>query len=207
MRTVVSVLGGLLLVAYPVAVYYGLPHLSTRQVALLLFGVLSLGVLLRMPRERAQALWPILRMPLAVGALLSLTLVLDDHRFLLATPVLINAVLLAGFFGSLLGPTPIVERFARLQVDDLSPSEVLYCRQVTAIWSAFFVLNGGTAAALALFAPLSWWTLYTGLISYVLMGLLATVEYVVRKARFGRFGDGFHDRLLRALLGKAAPHA
>ena len=36
----------------------------------------------------------------------------------------------------------MIERFARMQVDDLSEEEVLYCRRVTMVWCALFLLNG-----------------------------------------------------------------
>jgi uncharacterized membrane protein len=62
------------------------------------------------------------------------------------------------------------------------------------------VFNGATAALLAARASLDLWTLYTGLISYILVGLVGASEYTVRKYRFGRFGDHLADRLLRALL-------
>jgi uncharacterized membrane protein len=137
---------------------------------------------------------------LPVAAVLALSGFLDDHRVLLATPVLINLGLLVSFGGSLRTETPIVERFARMQVSDLSQAEVVYCRRVTQVWSAFFVLNGTAAAVLALAAPLSWWALYTGLISYGLLGLLGASEYVIRKRRFGRFGDNPIDRMLHAVL-------
>jgi len=35
--------------------------------------------------------------------------------------------------------------------------------------------------ALTLWAPLAWWTLYTGLISYALMGLLFAAEWLIRQ--------------------------
>ena len=50
-----------------------------------------------------------------------------------------------------------------------------------------------------LWAPLEWWTVYNGLVAYVLMGLLFVAEYVPRKLRFGRWGDGPVDRLLLRL--------
>ena len=56
---------------------------------------------------------------------------------------------------------------------------------------------------LALFAPLAWWSLYTGLVAYFLMGLLFTVEFVVRKATFRRFGDSLPDRVLARILRPA----
>lgn len=198
MRAVLTIVMAALTVMYPLAVYYGLTRLGTRSVVVLLAVMLALSALLkwktliREPRELAGIL--------LVGAALSLSALFDDHRFLLATPVLINAGLFVTFAGSLRTDTPLIERFARMQVSDLSAEELRYCRRVTQVWSVFFVLNGGTALALALLAPLSWWALYNGLLAYVLIGLLGASEYVIRKRRFGRFGDNPLDRALRAVL-------
>lgn len=200
MRTVLSSLVFVLLLAYPAAVYYGLTRLGARQLALWLVPLLLVTALARMPRERTAQWREALKAPAVMAVLLSLTAFFNDHRFLLATPVLINLVLLVGFAGSLRTPIPLVERFARMQVDDLSPAEIAYCRKVTQIWSAFFVVNGSTAGLLALTAPVSWWAFYTGIVAYVLMGLLGGSEYVVRKYRFGRFGQNPLDRLLQNLL-------
>jgi uncharacterized membrane protein len=200
MRTVLGIAAFVLVVAYPAAVYYGLTHLGARQLALVLVPLLVLTALARIPKQRRGAVRDALKAPAAMALLLSLTALFDDHRFLLATPVLINLVLLAGFAGSLRTAQPLVERFARMQVDDLSPAEIDYCRKVTQVWSLFFVLNGTVAALLALLAPLSWWALYTGILAYVLMGLLGATEYVIRKHRFGRFGEHLLDRLLQSVL-------
>lgn len=202
MRAVLTIFATVLTVAYPLAVYYGLTRLGTRSVAILLAVLLLVGALLkaksllREPREAVGLM-------VSLGALV-LSGVLDDHRFLLITPVLINAGLFITFAGSLRTATPLVERFARMQVSDLSAEELRYCRSVTQVWSAFFVLNGATAALLALLAPLSWWALYNGLLAYVLIGLLGATEYVIRKRRFGRFGDNVIDRALQSVLGQGA---
>jgi uncharacterized membrane protein len=194
MRTVVTVLAVALTISYPLAVYFGLTRLGTRSVVVLLAFLMLAGAILQ-KRKLSE-----LKGVLAAGFVLALTAFFNEHRFLLATPVLINLGLLATFGGSLRTETPIVEKFARMQVSDLSAEEVRYCRSVTQVWSGFFVLNGTAAAVLALTAPLAWWALYTGLIAYVLIGLLGASEYVIRKRRFGRFGDNPIDRALRAVL-------
>jgi len=53
------------------------------------------------------------------------------------------------------------------------------------VWCGFFVLNGAIALGTALWASEAVWSLYTGVISYVLMGLLFAGEYLVR-LRFKR---------------------
>lgn len=168
---------GLLLVGltYPFIVYLGMGHLSPRLFALML-GTLWLARALS-PRQT-----PLSR-TLSIAAL-SFCLVLalaDSSILLLGYPVLINLALLALFAGSLCSGMPIIERLARLQEPELPPSAVRYTRKVTWVWAGFFSVNAAIATGLALWAPLTWWTLYTGLVAYLLMGLLFAGEWLVRQ--------------------------
>lgn len=199
MRVAAAALHAVLVALYPLAVYVGLSRGRPRGVALVLLGLIVATALLRIRGAAREHLWVVLRVPMSVAALLTLASILDDPRLVLAMPVLVSGLLLWHFASSLSG-TPIVERFARMQKDTLSPAQVRYCRTVTVVWCGFFVLNGAAAAALAWWAPLSWWALYTGIIAYVLIGLVGTVEYVVRKHRFREYGPGLHDRLLARVM-------
>ena len=168
---------GLLLLglAYPFIIYLGIGHLSPRLFALLL-GALWLARALS-PRQT-----PLSR-TLSIAAL-SFCLVLalaDSSALLLGYPVLINLALLALFAGSLCSGMPVIERLARLQEPQLPPAAVRYTRKVTWVWVGFFSVNAAIATGLALWAPLTWWTLYTGLIAYLLMGLLFAGEWLVRQ--------------------------
>jgi len=124
--------------------------------------------------------------PLVAIATLVLAALLDARGWVLAVPVAINALLLAAFGATLRrGTMPMIERFARLQTGELTPEQQAWCRTWTAIWCLFFALNGAAALALALAAPLAWWTLYNGLIAYLLMGTLFAGEWLLRRRRFG----------------------
>ncbi len=199
LRAAAVVLQGALFVAFPLLVFGGVSRFGARRTALAL-GVLLLPGLVRAARRGRAQLLSALALPASAAVLLALAALLDDGRFMLAYPALVNAALLAQFGLSLRGERPIVERMARLSVPDLSPAEQRYCRSVTLVWCAFFVVNGTAAALLAAFAPRGWWAGYTGVVSYVLVGALFAAEYVVRKARFGRFGRGPVDRLLATFL-------
>jgi uncharacterized membrane protein len=157
--------------------------------------LLSPTLVAKLRRARREDLRALLALPLSVFTLVGLTALLDDSRYVLALPVLINLSLLIQFAGSLRS-TPMVERFARMQDPSLGAEQVRYCRSVTKVWCGFFVVNASLSAALALFASLSAWAVYTGLVAYLLLGTLASVEYVVRKFRFREYGPGLHDRLL-----------
>jgi uncharacterized membrane protein len=196
-------LQGALLVAFPLLVFSGVSRFGARRTAVAL-GVLLFPSLVRAAVLGRARLASAVALPGAAVALLALAAALDDGRFMLAYPVLVNAALLARFGLSLRGECTFVEELARLTAPDLSLEERRYCRSVTVVWCAFFAANGVAAAALAAFAPRAWWAAYTGAVSYVLVGVVFSTEYVVRKARFGRFGRGPVDRLLAAYLRRPA---
>lgn len=184
------VLGAAVVVSYPLLVYHGLLSWSARQVALVLLLVLAPLFLWRawrarrLDRKAARGLLPI---PLVVLASLAAGAALDAAGFVLVVPVAINALLLGSFASTLRGDgVPMIERFARLQVEELSAEEREWCRLWTWIWCGFFVVNGSIAAGLAAWAPVSWWAFHTGLLSYAVMGVLFAVEWLIRRRRFPR---------------------
>lgn len=190
-----------LTVAYPMAVYWALSSGRPRFAGVVL-GVFALVLLLsRAGQAKRGQLLSVLPAPLVVLLVVVVSSWLAEPRLLLLLPALINAVFLVTF-GSTLRPgaVPMVERFARLIDGDLSSAQQAYCRTVTWVWCAFFVANGGTALALALWASVRLWTLYTGLIAYVLMGLLFAAEYSVRSFLFRAQGRGLLAKRLGAIF-------
>jgi uncharacterized membrane protein len=114
--------------------------------------------------------------------------------------VLVSLGMFVAFARSLReGVTPMVERFARMVEPNLSPAELAHCRSVTVVWCVFFVLNAVVNCTLG-FIDHTWWALYTGVFAYIVVGGLLAGEYVVRKARFRRYGPALHDRLLRRIF-------
>jgi uncharacterized membrane protein len=203
MRAALNLLGAVFVLAYPLAVYFGLPRLGTHTFGLALAALLLVGLPLRLVGRKREHVWPIVRIPLTVIGLLLVGALFDDRRFVLALPVLTNVLFLAQF-GASLRTTPIAERFARAQEDDLSDAQIAYCRAVTAMWCGFFFANGAVSALLAIFAPLGWWTAYTGALGYVLVGLLASGEYLVRKHRFRKYNPHLLDRLIARVFPPGA---
>jgi uncharacterized membrane protein len=160
---------------YPFAVYYGMEHCSPQIFALCL-GLLWLARGLSQ-RDKPGNTWTTL---LALGFCLLLGLAGEPH-LLRWYPVLINGFLLALFSHSLKFGPPLIERLARLREPNLPPAAIKHTRRVTQVWIGFFLFNGLVVVALNFWAPLSWWTLYTGLIAYGLMGLLFVGEWLVRQ--------------------------
>jgi uncharacterized membrane protein len=170
-------LAGLL---YPFAVYYGMEHFAPWQFGLLLGGLWLARALTG--KRRPGSLW----MSVTAITFCALLALFDSPLLLRWYPVLISSFMLALFGLSLKYGPPVVERLARLSEPRLPDSAIRYTRQVTIAWCVFFLCNGLLAAALTLWAPLSWWALYTGLISYGLMGLLFAIEWLLRQRVRGR---------------------
>ena len=120
-----------------------------------------------------------------------------DPRALLLVPVFVNLGLLFAFGRTLRGGPTLVEQLARLREPALSAAQVRHCRTTTEVWCAFFAANVAICTALAWFAELWLWTLYTGVISYLLGALLFAAEWLVRSWRFHRLRAAWADPLLR----------
>jgi uncharacterized membrane protein len=172
----INSVSAVLILLYPFAVYYSVDYAETWQLA----AVLALLLLLRQlggGPAKPKGHW------LLTGALMlycGFAILHNNPVTLRFYPVLMNLGLLAIFGASLYFPPPVIERLARLQHPDLPPEGVLYTRKVTCIWIVFFLVNGLMAAATAIWCSFSVWSLYNGLIAYILIGLLMAIEYRVR---------------------------
>lgn len=175
MRALAQTVTALLLLGYPLAVYLGLNYLPGNGLALLLAALLGARLLLGKQKLKALAAPVVLGLLLALGSLLA-----KRQDWLLYYPVLVNACMLVLFASSLLKGPCMVERLARLAEPDLPEEARPYLVRVTQLWCGLFVFNGGMAAYTALFTSLEIWTLYNGLIAYLLMGLLGGGEWLYR---------------------------
>lgn len=183
--------------AYPFLIWSGLSRFEPRQLGLVVLVFFGLRFALQRPARAVAAVRTLWLPTVSIGLIIAAVLFWNDPIGLLLMPVAISLGFLATFLVSLRTPLPMIERFARLQVDTLSPEEIEYCRRVTWIWCAFFTVNASIAAALAASRRLDAWAFYTGFASYLLMGTLFAAEYVYRHARFRRYVGGFADPLLK----------
>ena len=115
--------------------------------------------------------------------------------FLKIYSVVISATMLFVFGSTLFMPPNIIFRFATLSDKSIKGSSFEdkvynYCQKVTLVWCCFFILNGSVAAlttfsdkifGLSPEAARKVWAVYNGGISYVLMGTLFIVEFIIRK--------------------------
>ncbi|HBZ71595.1 MAG TPA: hypothetical protein DEP35_18465 [Deltaproteobacteria bacterium] len=176
-------------VVYPFALRVLLEHTGPRlAAAAVLFG-LALSFLVR----RAFGHEPLrpLAAQHALGASAALLALAQGKELaLLLLPALVSLGLF-GFFGATLwhGP-PMIERVARrVSGGGFLEEMVPHCRQATIAWCVFFFANTGAVTALAVAAPLAWWTFYTGVVAYLLMGALFAGEYALRTVRKRRLAS------------------
>ena len=105
--------------------------------------------------------------------------------FIKLYPVLMNLIFLFTFGSTLFLPPNICFRFACLAQKNLPKSHIArrvekYCFKVTLIWCAFFSLNGTVAFYTVFSKSDKIWSIYNGGIAYALMGVLFSVEFLVR---------------------------
>ncbi len=195
----------LIAITYPALVYFGLTVMEPREVALCAGGALLLRTLVIAParlRAYVRSFW----LPVAVVVMTVVVAGASNHPLaLLMTPVFINLGLLGTFAASLLQTESLVERIAKVQAPELSKEELAYCRRVTMVWCGFFVMNAAISLALALRGNLGAWAVYTGAVSYVLIGMLFAGEYVYRHWRFRRYLGAPGDAVLEWLFPPRRP--
>jgi uncharacterized membrane protein len=161
---------------YPFLVYLGLRVMPAGVVALALVALLALRITVRRAQRDRDDL------PFVVAAaIILLVLVRFPLVGLKIYPIVLSLTFAVVFGYSLLSPPLVVERLARLRQPDLPVAANSYLRKVTIAWLFFFIVNATISAATAASGSIKLWTLYNGLISYILMGLLFAGEFLVRQ--------------------------
>jgi uncharacterized membrane protein len=167
-----------LTVAYPLLVFVTLHFWHVRGLGYLtlVVGLIRIATGLRNPvRKNSSYAGGLL---VLLGGLILLTEASLPARLY---PVIINLALLVWFGWSLAHPPPVIERLARLTQPQLPDHAVAYTRGVTWVWCGFFLVNGMAALYTTVYASLEVWTLYNGLIAYLLMGTLFGAEFLIRQ--------------------------
>ena len=179
---VLAPFGLLLLVSYPLAVYFALaanrPGLAT-ALCLVSLAVLALAAPRRW-RLTAIAL-------LALVALLAFVSGLGT-QLSYVPPVVVNLGL-AAWFGVTLraGNEPVISRFARIERGHLAPDLVAYTRRLTKVWTVFFLAMAAVSAALAALPSAALWAWFTTFGNWICVVALFLGEYVYRRRRFAHY--------------------
>lgn len=180
MKRIVTILLTAVFIAYPLLIYLGLTTLSPAVLGVVLIALLALrlSVVANLSRDKLKPLLPI---TLAGVLPATASLIFNSERALLLMPVFVNATLLLTFGWTLFRGPNMTSRFAALTEPIITDEISQYCRTVTVLWCIFFFINGLVSAYTVFFASKEYWTLYNGLISYILIGLLVGGEMLVRK--------------------------
>ena len=162
----------LITLLYPFAVFWSLErHLSMRFMVV----ILGIGVTAGFLKHGKKTV-------LLLGVLLCTALyVFNDIMFLKLYPVMMNALMCAAFWSSLY-KKPLITVFAEKMHCVLDDDGLAYTRKVTVAWTAFMAAN--TVLSMVSVFLSDWlWTLYNGLISYILIGIMIVGEYLIRQRR------------------------
>ncbi|MBR9728316.1 hypothetical protein ACFOD0_14045 [Shewanella intestini] len=167
-----------LLALYPFLVYFGIQQQQTSGLLLILGGAF-VARLIFAPDNKP------LKIMTYITSTLGLCLVLVSHfasqkAWLLFYPVVINISLSLLFLSSVLVNQPIITAIAKWREPDLPETGIIYTRKLTYVWAVFCAINA-VIAAITTTLSMDIWTLYNGLISYVLIGSFMALEWVYRQ--------------------------
>ena len=167
---------GLLLLLYPLLVYFGIQRLEPRWLGLL-FATVYLLRLITVARHWWQR--AVLLGVMSLGAFVLWQV--NSEILLLLMPFFISLGFASYFGYTLWRPPSIPTRIATLEYNGNLPVVVeRYTIAITRLWCGFLIINACIALATALFFSREVWALYNGLIAYIAIGMLFALEYSYR---------------------------
>lgn len=168
-------LAGLL---YPFAIYLLIGWVPAGLLLVVPLALIAGRIAVSRGKAQLRPFVPILAAVLAITLCLAIA---DRGTAVKAYPILMGAGMAAAFGRSLFSPPTLIETLASLRTPDITPEARLYMRKVTWVWFLFLIANCAISILTLVSGDLKLWTLYNGLISYLLMGLLFAGEWLVRK--------------------------
>ncbi|MDU8924499.1 hypothetical protein RYD26_06180 [Pasteurellaceae bacterium LIM206] len=163
--------------AYPFAVYFGQSFFSFRNLmSMMLLLWLLRGWVLKKSNQKI--------INYVVCTFFIIALFANNEKMAYWYPVVINGLFFCIFWISLFSRQNIIEKIARVKQPDLPPKGVIYTRKIVKLWLVFFVVNA-SISILLIYVDLDFWIVYTGIISYLLMGILLAGEWLYRKFKLG----------------------
>lgn len=172
------VLGG----AYPFVVYATLGRVPAGALVLLALSVTVAR--LAFFKDRAMAR-PVVFALLGVAIVIAVVALLDAMMAAKLYPVLMSLAFAGAFGLSLIFPPSLIEVMALRRHPNPDPATRRYMRRLSFVWCLFLLANSAVSALTSM-SELWLWTLYNGLISYLLMGALLGGEWLVRQRILAR---------------------
>lgn len=172
-KIILNIIIIILSIGYPFLFFFGKQQLGIEKISIIMIFVWGLRIILT-PKGKSLFFSILMILFFAAAALL------QSERSMYWYPVIVSTVMLLLFSTSLLSKQSFIERLARLHQPNLPPSGVSYTRKVTQIWCVFFIANIAVTVGLIFIEAWHWWALYTGIIAYILMGILFVGEWLYR---------------------------
>lgn len=184
MKALMLLIVAIILLAYPVLVYVGIQYLSPAMFSIILVALTLLRLFAIKDRfDAAQIFLLLLVIPF------SLALLITNSIYLLKLyPAVISFGVAILFAASLKQEESLIEKMARLSGKTITPRAKRYTHRLTFIWSVLLMINVLVVLYFAFFAPFAWWTLYCGLISYLIFGGIFAIELLYRRYYIDKYG-------------------
>lgn len=103
-------------------------------------------------------------------------------------PVIVNSFIFCVFFSSVFCEETIIQKIAKKMDGELTNFSRNYTRKLTYVWCIFLFVNLSISFATVFMSP-KVWELYNACISYIALGVMFGVEYIVRiilRAKYDR---------------------
>ena len=187
-----------MMVAYPLVAYV---TLLLKQ-PLFLIGYLILILLLVSIEKCRSQHWYTGGTLLSVIALMLYLIQQAYIQYLIFLPPILILFSLFIFFSQSLtaGKTPLISLYAKLIGNKLDEAHLRYNRSLTIIWAGFFLLMATTSILLAVFSSTDTWSLFTHIISYVLIASFFIIEFMYRKRHFAGEIEGGFFQFIRKII-------
>jgi uncharacterized membrane protein len=191
------------MIAYPLVAYVALwlkqPHFIIGYLLLIFF-------LLAVEKCRNQNWYSGISLFTAIAVIAYFMQQANIEYLIYLPPILVLFSLFILFSQTLLaGQTPLITRYAQMLGDNLEDQHLRYNRSLTIAWSLFLLLMVLTSILLALFSSMENWSLFTHVISYLLIASFFIIEFVYRKRRFGDEIEGNFFQFMGKII-KIRPH-
>ena len=175
---------GLVTLAYPLVVYFGIQHFSPATFAL--FFLVSGAARFYLTKDKKD-LTIIVFMAIIVVYILAL-LFINDAFLLLLYPAFVSLSVAILFAVSLKQKTSLIERVAMAAGNKITVNAKRYTWRLTVFWSGILIVNSAVCFYLALAASRELCALYSGLVCYLIFAVIGVIEYGYRRYYIAKFG-------------------